>query len=69
MAYLARVSFTGNASTTQYSLPFSYHTVDPDLDQGFRACHLWLDSTHAMAKFITKITAGDRPVPGCDAHA
>ena len=24
MAYLARVSFTGNASTTQYSLPFSY---------------------------------------------
>ena len=24
MAYLARVSFTGNNSTTQYSLPFSY---------------------------------------------
>ena len=24
MAYLARVSFTGNASTTQYSLPFTY---------------------------------------------
>ncbi len=24
MAFLARVSFTGNGSTTQYSLPFSY---------------------------------------------
>ena len=24
MAYLARVSYTGNNSTTQYSLPFSY---------------------------------------------
>ena len=24
MAYLARVSYTGNGSTTQYSLPFSY---------------------------------------------
>ena len=24
MAYLARVSYTGNGSTTQYSIPFSY---------------------------------------------